>query len=64
MFERLKEWFRTLFKRKGGVSVKENYTEKLKQKDWELLNEILKEDDKLLLDVEKDRRYLMVTLIF
>lgn len=53
MFERLKEWFRTLFKRKGGVSVQENYTEKLKQKDWELLNEILKEHDKLLLDVEK-----------
>ncbi|MGM7428560.1 phage portal protein [Bacillus pacificus] len=56
MFERLKEWFRTLFKQKGGVSVQENYTEKLKQKDWELLNEILKEHDKLLLDVEKRQK--------
>lgn len=53
MLERLKEWFRTLFKRKGGVSVKENYTEKLKQKDWELLTDILKEHDKILNEIEK-----------
>lgn len=56
MLERLKEWFRTLFKRKGGVNVQGNYVEKLKQKEWELLNEILKEHDKVLLDVEKRQK--------
>ncbi|HDR7486373.1 TPA: phage portal protein [Bacillus pacificus] len=56
MFERLKEWFRTLFKQKGGVNVKESYTELLKKDKWEPLNDILKEHDMILRDVEKRQK--------
>lgn len=55
MFERLKQWFRTLFKRKGGVSMTEAYTEELKKNDWEQLSDLLKEHDKLLTTIEKQQ---------
>ncbi|PFW61538.1 hypothetical protein COL20_16995 [Bacillus sp. AFS075034] len=55
MFERLKQWFRTLFKRKGGVSMTESYTDELKKNDWEQLSELLKEHDKLLKTFEKQQ---------
>lgn len=55
MFERLKQWFRTLFKRKGGVSMNESYTDELKKNDWEALSDLLKEHDKLLKNIEKQQ---------
>ncbi|EMA6344873.1 phage portal protein [Bacillus cytotoxicus] len=56
MFERLKQWFRTLFKRKGGVIVTEQYTAELKKDKWKQLSEILKEHDSILKQVEHKQK--------